>query len=101
MRYWEPADEADLDRIHAAACRILEELGIRIREPECRDVLTGAGARPVADEVLRLPREMIEQAIESAPETFAIFDRRGNSMSACWPRSCRVSKSTPREPGPC
>jgi len=81
MQYWEPTDSADLDQIHDAACELLAELGIRIRDRECRDVLIGAGAREAATEdTLLLPRELIEQSISSAPATFTVFDRRGTSM---------------------
>jgi len=80
VQYWEPTDNADLDRIHDAACELLGELGIRIRDQECLDVLTRAGARPAGEDTLLLPRKLIEQSIENAPAAFAVYDRRGNSM---------------------
>ena len=80
MRYWEPVNDSDLDRIHEAACQILDELGIRIRDPESLEVLEKAGARRSADDTVLLPRDLIERAIESAPETFTVFDRQGHAM---------------------
>jgi len=80
MRYWEPVSDRDLDRIHEAACQILSELGIRIRDPETLEVLREAGARRAGGDIVFLPRDLVEKAIESAPETFAVFDRRGGSM---------------------
>ena len=80
MRYWEPATEDELDRIHEAACRILNELGMRIRDREAVDILADAGAIRVDEETVRIPRELIERAIQCAPATFRVYDRRGGFL---------------------
>ena len=80
MRYWEPATEEDLDRIHEAACRVLEELGMRIRNREAVDILVQAGALRVDEETVRIPRELVERAIRLAPATFRVYDRRGGCL---------------------
>ena len=69
MRYWEPATDHDLDKIHEAACRILAELGVRIHSREALDVLAGAGATIVNKNVARIPRDLVERSIASAPPT--------------------------------
>lgn len=79
MHYWEPVAAEALDRFHAAACRLLEEMGIRIRHPGAIDRLVAAGAKQADAATVRLPRAMVECAIASAPDTFRIYDRRGGS----------------------
>ena len=76
---YELTDE-ELDRIHEAACRMLSEQGMRIRNQEAIDVLVSAGATKMDDETVRIPRRLVEQSVASAPATFELYDRRGGSM---------------------
>ena len=80
MRFWEPAADQDLDRIHEAACRLLEAQGVRIHSSQVIDVLAGAGADVRPGGVVRLPRSLVEQSILSAPESFMVYDRRGGAL---------------------
>jgi trimethylamine:corrinoid methyltransferase-like protein len=43
MRYWEPAAEDDLEKMHEAACRLLAELGVRIHDKQALSALQRAG----------------------------------------------------------
>jgi trimethylamine--corrinoid protein Co-methyltransferase len=79
MKYRETTSKKDLERIHDGACRVLEEIGMRIKCREVVDLLAGAGAKRVDDQTVRIPREMVERSIERAPKTFRIYDRRGGS----------------------
>jgi len=80
MRYWEPLDEGQLDRIHDAACRLLEEPGLRVLLPEAVEILVDAGARHVGDGVVRFSRELIEESIRRAPARFTVYDRQQNAF---------------------
>ncbi|MBI3985803.1 MAG: trimethylamine methyltransferase family protein [Lentisphaerae bacterium] len=80
MQYWEAVGKEDIEQIHESACRMLEELGMRIRNPEVVAVLLDAGAKKVDDQTVRIPRELVEQSISRAPETFEVFDRRGGQL---------------------
>jgi trimethylamine--corrinoid protein Co-methyltransferase len=80
MGYWTPLTEADLDQIHEAACRILAELGMIIRHRRAVEVLVAAGARRIDATTVRIPQELVEQAIELAPATFSVYDRRGREL---------------------
>ena len=66
---WEPlralSDEA-VERVLDAAHRILEEGGVEVRSPRARDILRRAGAL-VADEMVRLPRDLVEHLVGLAP----------------------------------
>lgn len=80
MTYWSAATGAEVDMLHDGACRILNELGMRIEHPQAVEILAGAGAKTVNDHTVRIPRQLVEQSIERSPATFRIFDRQGGSM---------------------
>ena len=68
--------EAQRGRIAAGACQLLERVGVKLTEPEGRDLLRTAGARIDGDRV-RIPAGLVKQAIESAPSRIAIYNRDG------------------------
>jgi trimethylamine--corrinoid protein Co-methyltransferase len=65
------------ERIHASALSLLEDPGIQVMTAEARDVLIGAGCSLVGEDVVRIPRTLVEEAISQAPKTFIMYDRRG------------------------
>jgi trimethylamine--corrinoid protein Co-methyltransferase len=68
-----------IDQILDEALRVLAETGMEIRGPEMRRRLQQAGlpANATGDRV-RFPRDVVEQAIRTAPSSFTLFDRSGN-----------------------
>jgi trimethylamine---corrinoid protein Co-methyltransferase len=65
------ADE--LESIHLASLRVLEEIGMDFLDPEARDVLRAAGARVEAgSERVRFDRAMVEERIRTAPSSFTL-----------------------------
>lgn len=56
--------------IHAAALRVLEELGIKVLLPEARAIYAKAGALVDEDsQMVRIGRDMVEEALSSAPRS--------------------------------
>lgn len=69
-----PAEQ--IERIHEASLRILEQIGVDFLLPEARDILREAGAEVVSNsERVRFERDFIEQHIASAPSTFTLHAR--------------------------
>jgi trimethylamine--corrinoid protein Co-methyltransferase len=65
-------------RIVDEAKRILAETGMDIRGPELRARLLDAGLKTdSSDERILFPADVVENAIESAPPTFTLYDRDG------------------------
>ena len=65
------ADE--LESIHVASLRVLEELGMDFLEPESRELLRAAGARvEPGSERVRFDRAMVEELIRTAPSSFTL-----------------------------
>jgi trimethylamine--corrinoid protein Co-methyltransferase len=76
---WSPLEILDaeqVERILAAAYRVLEEAGIEIRGAAARDVFRAAGA--IVDDgtqVVRLGRELVEAQLTHAPSSFVLHAR--------------------------
>ena len=58
-----------IEAIHETALRVLEELGIRFLLPEARQLLVRAGAIAAEDNLLRIGRDIVASAIETAPSS--------------------------------
>ena len=68
------ADE--LESIHDASMRILEEIGMDFLDAESRDLLARAGAKvEVGSERVRFDREMVAELITTAPAQFTFHSR--------------------------
>ena len=60
--------EDEIEAMHEAAMRTLEELGMRVLLPQARALYAAAGAR-VVGEMVHLGREIVEAAVASAPSS--------------------------------
>jgi len=65
-----------IDQLHLATLDVLENVGVKICEPEALDLLGSAGAR-VTGELVRIPTWLVQQALSTAPCKLAIYDRSG------------------------
>jgi trimethylamine--corrinoid protein Co-methyltransferase len=59
------------------AYQLMMRPGIKVQSAEARALLAAAGAQVDADEVVRIPRALVEQALETAPRQFYLYDRFG------------------------
>lgn len=63
--------------LHGAALEVLADTGVRVTTPEARELLLEAGASLHDEDTIRIPGELVERSLASAPSTFSIFDRNG------------------------
>jgi trimethylamine--corrinoid protein Co-methyltransferase len=66
-----------IGRIVDEAKRVLAELGMEIRGPAMRRRLVDAGLPQRDDGRILFPRDVVEEAIRTAPESFVLFGRDG------------------------
>jgi trimethylamine---corrinoid protein Co-methyltransferase len=71
---YEVLDEEQLERLHEAAMRVLEELGIEFRDDEALALWKQAGAE-VSGQRVRIPRELLMGLVAKAPERFTVHAR--------------------------
>ena len=63
-------------RIHADSLKILSEVGVKFMSDKALDVLDRNGARVDRDSrVARIPEEMVQQALNTAPKSFVLGAR--------------------------
>lgn len=68
--------DAQREAVHAASLELLSRSGLRFESARAREVCAKGGARVEGDRV-HFDAALVEAAIESAPETIEVFDRRG------------------------
>jgi trimethylamine---corrinoid protein Co-methyltransferase len=71
---YEVLDEEQLERLHDAAMRIVEDLGIEFRDDEALALWKQAGA-DVTGQRVQIPRELLMGLVAKAPERFTVHAR--------------------------
>ncbi|MEE9248104.1 MAG: trimethylamine methyltransferase family protein [Dehalococcoidia bacterium] len=66
-----------LQRIHEASLEVLEDVGVRFTTEAARKLLADAGCTVADEDIVKIPRRVVEDAINSAPERVVIYDREG------------------------
>jgi trimethylamine--corrinoid protein Co-methyltransferase len=67
----------ELEDIHQATLRVLAEVGIVLKQPSGRAILTGAGCTVQGERVL-FPSELVEKCIAQCPPQVSVKGRNGN-----------------------
>jgi trimethylamine--corrinoid protein Co-methyltransferase len=71
--------EPDIKKIHQGACEILSSSGVMVRSKKAQELLKSAGATIKKDDIVLLPRTMVEGALEKAPGTVRLFNSEGDN----------------------
>jgi trimethylamine--corrinoid protein Co-methyltransferase len=72
-------DEEQIQIINQSALQILSQTGVRVdSEPVRRLLEKRAGASALQGDRVRLPGELVEWALQTAPSTVYLYDRQGN-----------------------
>jgi trimethylamine--corrinoid protein Co-methyltransferase len=66
----------DKAAIYEAALEIMATVGQRVHHPEALDLLRAAGAE-VVDDLVKVPRELVEKARRTAPPVIEVYGRDG------------------------
>ncbi len=67
----------EINEIHLATLKILEDTGVKIFEPEAVELLRKAGSFIKDDNIVKIPSFLVEMAIQRAPEKITLYDREG------------------------
>jgi trimethylamine---corrinoid protein Co-methyltransferase len=69
--------ENQREEIHYSVLAVLEEVGVVVKCSRARDLLGKAGAYMEGEKV-KIPRVMVERALQTVPSGFALYDRKGS-----------------------
>lgn len=70
--------QGQISQIHECSLNILSSVGVRVDSERARHVFAQATGKSTDDDRVRIPRELVEEALKTAPSSVAIHDRRGN-----------------------
>ena len=66
-----------VEQVHEYALRLLEESGCSVQCEEARDILGAAGCDLRNPDRVRIPRKLVQEAIEASPRSITIHDGEG------------------------
>ncbi len=73
-------NEEQIQQTHQYALRILSETGVRVDSPSVVEMLKKMKQVEVEGRSVKLSAELVESAIQSAPSTIQMYDRRGSPV---------------------
>jgi trimethylamine--corrinoid protein Co-methyltransferase len=73
-------NEHQIQSIHQATLRVLNETGVVLPHKKARDLLTGAGGKITEDRVL-LPPDLVEEVLALCPKVVKIHGRDGKELA--------------------
>ncbi len=81
--------EEQLDLLHEASLRIMQEPGLRFHSEEALALFRKAGAAVSDGNLVRIPPALVQKALASAPRDLTIYDRGGRPAlrlggGQCW-----------------
>ena len=68
--------DEERERVHEHTLALLEDGGVRVDSAQARAILREAGASVDERHIARLPRALVERALEAAPKRFSLGGRR-------------------------
>ena len=66
-----------ITKIHHATLELLASVGVRVMLPEAVHMMADAGCRVKEDTLVKIPNELVEAAILSAPSSITVYNRLG------------------------
>jgi trimethylamine--corrinoid protein Co-methyltransferase len=73
--YAELLTEGEIRQVHDASLDILENVGLLVRNARAREIFRANGLSSDADDIVRLPRRVVENSLACIPPTFTFFAR--------------------------
>jgi trimethylamine---corrinoid protein Co-methyltransferase len=70
-------EQNQIERIHHAVLRVLDEVGVQVLHSEAVALLAGQGCRVSNGTTVRIPSFLVEDAIASAPPNITIYNQNG------------------------
>ena len=80
MSYLKFLSEAEIESIHQATLRILDEVGLVLKHQVTQELLLAAGAR-VDGKRVKFPPELVEKALAQCPSTVTVRGRGGQTKT--------------------
>jgi len=76
MSYLNFLSQSEIEAIHQATLRILDEVGVTLKHQQTQELLAAAGARPDGERV-KFPPALVEKTLQGCPSTLSVRGRGG------------------------
>ncbi|MEM3464132.1 MAG: trimethylamine methyltransferase family protein, partial [Candidatus Bathyarchaeia archaeon] len=71
---FQPLSEDEIESIHLASLRLLEEVGVKIYSENALKLLSGNGAEVDFDKkIAYIPQHLVKEALNKAPSTIKLY----------------------------
>lgn len=71
-------DDTQRNKIHTDSLQILSSVGVRVDSEEARRIFKKAiGSKAISNDCVRIPSELVENALKAAPSSISIYNRKG------------------------
>ncbi len=66
-----------IEKIHSSTLDLLEQVGVWVQSREALDILKDAGCDISDEKRVKIPRDLVAEALETAPEEIEVFNQKG------------------------
>ena len=71
-------DDTQRNRIHTDSLQILSSVGVRVDSEKARRIFKKViGSKAINNDIVRIPSELVENALKAAPSSISIYNRKG------------------------
>lgn len=72
-------NEVQIDKVHGDVLKVLQETGVAVDDARARKLFEKAIGTSFKDHYIRIPKELVQWAINAAPRQIDIYDRKGTA----------------------
>ena len=69
--------EEQIERLYISALEVLEKTGVKVSHDEALVLLEKAGCKINSDSLVKIPRCVVEEALQTVPNEIVMYDRNG------------------------
>ena len=86
--------EEQIRHLHLATLELLETVGVQVMHPEAVAMLNDAGCQVEKDNVVKMPNELVENCIRTAPSCITVYNRLGHESMVLADRNTYIGMGT-------
>jgi trimethylamine--corrinoid protein Co-methyltransferase len=80
--------QAQIEAVHGSTLDLLEQVGVWVQSREALDILKDAGCDVRDEKRIKIPRSLVTEALETAPNRIEVFNQNGDLAMALERGAC-------------
>ena len=86
--------EEQIRHLHLATLELLETVGVQVMHPEAVTMLNDAGCQVEKNNLVKIPNELVENCIRTAPSSITLYNRLGHEAMVLADRNTHFGMGT-------